>query len=238
MTRKQLWGGRFSEPPAQALKAFNDSFGFDRALLAEDVRGSIAWAQALGAAEVLTPAEVKKLVTALEEIAVEVARTGISADAEDEDVHSFVEARLAAKVGPLSGKLHTGRSRNDQVATDLRLYLKDALGEGADAARALALALARRAEAEAATPMPGYTHLKRAEPVTFGHWCLAYVEMLRRDASRFEAALSRADECPLGSGALSGTRPPRRPRGARAEPRIPPTDGELARRRLGPRRGR
>jgi argininosuccinate lyase len=205
LTRKQLWGGRFSEPPAQALKAFNDSFGFDRALLAEDVRGSIGWAQALGAAEVLSAAEVKKLVTALEEIAAEAAKAGIPVDTDDEDVHSFVEGRLAAKVGPLSGKLHTGRSRNDQVATDLRLYLKDALAEGAAAARALALALARRAEAEAATPMPGYTHMKRAEPVTFGHWCLAYVEMLRRDASRFDAALSRADECPLGSGALSGT---------------------------------
>jgi argininosuccinate lyase len=205
LTRKQLWGGRFAEPPAQALKAFNDSFSFDRALLAEDVKGSVGWAQALGGAGVLTPAEVRKLVTALEEIAAEAAKAGIPADADDEDVHSFVEGRLAAKVGPLSGKLHTGRSRNDQVATDLRLWLKDALAEGAVAARALALALARRAEAEAATPMPGYTHLKRAEPVTFGHWCLAYVEMLRRDASRFDAALSRADECPLGSGALSGT---------------------------------
>ena len=205
MTRKQLWGGRFTEPPAQALKAFNDSFPFDRALLAEDVRGSIGWAQALGGAGVLTPVEVKKLVVALEEVAAEAAKAGVPLDADDEDVHSFVEARLAAKLGPLAGKLHTGRSRNDQVATDLRLYVKDALAEGAAAARALALALAQRAEAEAATPMPGYTHMKRAEPVTFGHWCLAYVEMLRRDAARFDAALSRADECPLGSGALSGT---------------------------------
>ncbi|MFI5119628.1 MAG: argininosuccinate lyase [Thermoanaerobaculia bacterium] len=205
MTRRQLWGGRFSEPPAQVLRAFNDSFGFDQALLAEDVRGSIAWAEALGRADVLSPADVKKLVAGLEEIGAEVSRTGVPRDADDEDVHSFVEARLAAKVGPLAGKLHTGRSRNDQVATDFRLYLKDALAEGAAAARAFALALARRAEAEAATPMPGYTHLKRAEPVTFGHWCLAYVEMLRRDAGRFDNAASRADECPLGSGALSGT---------------------------------
>ncbi|HQQ79092.1 MAG TPA: lyase family protein [Thermoanaerobaculia bacterium] len=155
MARKQLWGGRFSEPPAQALKAFNDSLAFDRALLAEDVQGSIGWAQALGAAGILTAAEVKKLVSALEEVAAEAARAGVPADADDEDVHSFVEGRLAAKVGPLSGKLHTGRSRNDQVATDFRLYVKDALAEGAVAARALALALARRAEAEAATPMPG-----------------------------------------------------------------------------------
>ena len=205
MTRKQLWGGRFAEPPAQALKSFNDSLGFDRALLAEDVFGSIGWTHALGAAGILTQAEVKKLVTALEEVAAEGAKSGVPLDADDEDVHSFVEGRLAAKVGPLSGKLHTGRSRNDQVATDFRIFVKAALAEGAAAARELALALARRAEAEAATPMPGYTHMKRAEPVTFGHWCLAYVEMLRRDAARFDAAFSRADECPLGSGALSGT---------------------------------
>jgi argininosuccinate lyase len=205
LSRKQLWGGRFAEPPAQALKSFNDSFGFDRALLAEDVFGSIGWAHALGAAGILTPAEVKKLVMALEEVAAEAAKSGVPLDADDEDVHSFVEGRLAAKVGPLSGKLHTGRSRNDQVATDFRIFVKAALAEGAAAARELALALARRAEAEAATPMPGYTHMKRAEPVTFGHWCLAYVEMLRRDAARFDAAFSRADECPLGSGALSGT---------------------------------
>ena len=221
LTRKQLWGGRFAEPPAQALKAFNDSFSFDRALLAEDVRGSIGWAQALGGAGVLTPAEVKKLVTALEEIAAEAARSGVPADADDEDVHSFVEARLAAKVGPLSGKLHTGRSRNDQVATDFRLYVKDALAEGAAAARALALALARRAEAEAATPMPGYTHMKRAEPVTFGHWCLAYVEMLqaRRGALR-RGALARR-RVPARLGRALGHAGPRRPRGPRAEPRVP-----------------
>ena len=150
MTRRQLWGGRFSEPPAHALRAFNDSFVFDRVLLAEDLRGSIAWAEALGAAGVLSSGDVKKLVAGLEEIGLEVAKTGVPHDADDEDVHSFVEARLAAKVGPLAGKLHTGRSRNDQVATDFRLYVKDALAEGAAAARSLALALARRAEAEAA----------------------------------------------------------------------------------------
>src|ERR1019366_8063659 len=174
-------------------------------LLAEDIRGSIAWPEALGAADGLSSQDVKKVVTGLREIGSEAAKTGVPSDADDEDVHSFVEARLAAKLGPLAGKLHTGRSRNDQVATDFRLYVKDALAEGAAAARGLALALARRAEAEAATPMPGYTHLKRAEPVTFGHWCLAYVEMLRRDAGRLDDAASRADECPLGSGALSGT---------------------------------
>jgi argininosuccinate lyase len=122
-----------------------------------------------------------------------------------EDVHSWVESRLREKVGKLAGKLHTGRSRNDQVATDLRLWLLEALREAAGLTLDLADALAQRGAAEAATVMPGYTHLKRAEPVTFGHWCLAYSAMLVRDASRFADAIERADECPLGSGALAGT---------------------------------
>jgi argininosuccinate lyase len=122
-----------------------------------------------------------------------------------EDVHSYVEAKLRETLGPLAGKLHTGRSRNDQVATDLRLWLKNACADAHALVTTLARALAERAVAEAATPMPGYTHLKQAEPVTFGHWCLAYVEMLKRDRSRIADAVSRGDECPLGSGALAGT---------------------------------
>ncbi|MHB0972542.1 MAG: argininosuccinate lyase, partial [Thermoanaerobaculia bacterium] len=122
-----------------------------------------------------------------------------------EDVHSYVESKLRELVGDLAGKLHTGRSRNDQVATDLRLWLKKSFVESRDLTLDVAAALAERAEAEAATPMPGYTHSKRAEPITFGHWCLAYVEMLLRDADRLASALARADECPLGSGALAGT---------------------------------
>ena len=198
---RSLWGGRFSEPPADVLKGFNDSFVFDRALLAEDVTGSIAWAEALGKAGALNVLEVRSLVKALREITLdELPETGAH-----EDVHSFVEAKLAESLGPLAGKLHTGRSRNDQVATDLRLYLKSALREARERTLELAETLATRAESEAGVAMPGYTHLKRAEPVTFGHWALAYVEMLLRDAARFESAHERADECPLGSGALSGT---------------------------------
>ncbi len=201
-----LWGGRFSAPPAEVLKRFNDSLSFDRALLAEDVAGSIAWARALEKAGALTPTEGAKLVRGLEAIARKAAEDPASVPKEGhEDVHSYVEATLFATVGPVAGKLHTGRSRNDQVATDLRLWLKEAIEEARGDLLGLAAMLASRALEEAASPLPGYTHMKRAEPVTFGHWALAYVEMLLRDADRLDAALRRGDECPLGAGALSGT---------------------------------
>ena len=201
-----LWGGRFNAPPAEVLKRFNDSLSFDRALLAEDVAGSIAWARALEKAGALTPTEARKLVRGLEVIARKAAEDPASVPKEGhEDVHSYVEATLFATVGLVAGKLHTGRSRNDQVATDLRLWLKGAIEEARGDLLGLAAMLASRALEEAASPLPGYTHMKRAEPVTFGHWALAYVEMLLRDADRLDAALRRGDECPLGAGALSGT---------------------------------
>jgi argininosuccinate lyase len=192
-----MWGGRFSEGPSALLRALNDSFAFDRALFAEDVEGSIAWAHALGEAGVLSVEEVQKLDDALRGLTL--------SDSDAEDVHSYVEAQLRESLGMLAGKLHTGRSRNDQVATDLKLWLKKAADDFDALVTALARALAQRAVEEAVTPMPGYTHLKQAEPVTFGHWCLAYVEMLQRDLSRMRAAHERGDECPLGSGALAGT---------------------------------
>ncbi|HEY0142889.1 MAG TPA: argininosuccinate lyase [Thermoanaerobaculia bacterium] len=192
-----MWGGRFTEGPSSLLRALNDSFAFDRELFAEDVEGSIAWARELALARVLTHDEADALVQALGELTL--------AESDAEDVHSFVESSLREKVGALAGKLHTGRSRNDQVATDLKLWLKKACDDAVSLTTALARALAQRAAEEAATPMPGYTHLKQAEPVTFGHWCLAYVEMLKRDRARLVDAQRRGDECPLGSGALAGT---------------------------------
>jgi argininosuccinate lyase len=198
--RRNLWGGGFAEPVSKRLSRLNDSLAFDRALLAEDVEGSVAWAQALGRARVLSDSEVRKIVAGLRRI----AKTAPPSEGH-EDVHSFVEAELGRRVGPLAGKLHTGRSRNDQVAVDLRLWLKRALAQARRGVLEVSATLARRAREEAATPMPGYTHGRRAEPVTFGHWCLAYVEMLLRDVSRLDEALARADECPLGSGALAGT---------------------------------
>ncbi|HYN40345.1 MAG TPA: lyase family protein, partial [Thermoanaerobaculia bacterium] len=202
--RHDLWGGRFAAGPAEVLRRFNDSWSFDRALLAEDVQGSIAWAEELGRCGVLAVPEARKIVKGLRDV--EVAwDAGEGRDSDAEDVHSYVEAELGKRIGPLSGKLHTGRSRNDQVATDLRLWLRNSFDAFHAAVLELAEALAVRAADEAATPMPGYTHLKRAEPVTFGHWSLAYAEMLLRDADRIRAARCRANECPLGSGALSGT---------------------------------
>ncbi len=202
--RHSLWGGRFSASPAEVLRRFNDSWSFDRALIAEDVAGSIAWAEELGRCGVLSATEARKIVKGLRDV-LAAWEAGEGRDSDAEDVHSYVEGELGKRIGPLAGKLHTGRSRNDQVATDLRLWLRSAFDALHAALLDLAAALATRASEEAATPMPGYTHSKRAEPVTFGHWCLAYVEMLLRDADRVRAARKRANECPLGSGALSGT---------------------------------
>jgi len=198
-----MWGGRFSTPTSQVLRRLNDSFWFDRRLVGEDVEGSIAWARELHLCGALTKREADRLVKAL--AAIDHEEVLAARPDEAEDIHSFVEASLVRTLGHLAGKLHTGRSRNDQVATDLRLYLKRALLEGCHLALDLAEGLSRRALAESGTPLPGYTHLKRAEPITFGHWCLSYVEMLLRDASRMTDAVDRGDECPLGSGALSGT---------------------------------
>ena len=199
MTVRKLWGGRFESGPSDLLRQFNDSFSFDHQLFDADIDGSIAWARAIEKAQVLTADEAEKIVETLQTIPAPKTFTDY------EDVHSYVESKLYDKIGPLAGKLHTGRSRNDQVATDLRLWLKRAADDAVGLTRALAIALASRAVEEAATAMPGYTHSKQAEPITFGHWCLAYVEMLLRDIERFETAHDRGDECPLGSGALAGT---------------------------------
>ena len=196
---KNLWGGRFEGAPSELLRVFNDSFAFDHQLFAEDVEGSIAWTRALERAGALTAEEAEKIASALQKI------SQPASFAEHEDVHSYVESKLYESIGPLAGKLHTGRSRNDQVATDLKLWLRHSCDGAIDDARALARAFAKRAAEEPATPMPGYTHSKQAEPVTFGHWCLAYCEMLLRDIDRFASAKMRGDESPLGSGALAGT---------------------------------
>ena len=206
----KMWGGRFEAEPSKLLRALNDSFAFDRELFAEDVQGSIAWARAIGECGVLTAAEVETIVNALTNIpspaaAGEGGRRPDEGVSDHEDVHSYVESKLFEKVGPLAGKLHTGRSRNDQVATDLKLWLKNACNDAVAQVAALRATLERKAVAESGTTMPGYTHSKQAEPITFALWCRAYVEMLTRDLSRFHDASVRGDECPLGSGALAGT---------------------------------
>jgi argininosuccinate lyase len=202
----KLWGGRFAGALDPAFDSFNRSLAFDARLWRDDVRGSIAWAKAIEAAGILSAPERAKIVAALETIDAELERDPSSlATSSAEDIHSFVEQRLADLTGDLSKKLHTGRSRNDQVATDLKLWTKGAIGELEEELRALIRALIDLAEPNAAVPMPGYTHLQRAQPITVGHHLLAIVEMLGRDRSRLIDALARLDTCPLGSGALAGT---------------------------------
>lgn len=201
-----LWGGRFSQAADKRFKSFNDSLRFDYRLAEQDIIGSVAWSKALVTVGVLTLDEQQRLEEALGFLLEEV-RTAPEAirDGEAEDIHSWVEQRLIEKVGSLGKKLHTGRSRNDQVATDLKLWCKMRLSELLMAARGLQTALVATAEANQDAVMPGYTHLQRAQPVTFAHWCMAYVEMLFRDESRLEDTLKRLDVSPLGCGALAGT---------------------------------
>lgn len=201
-----LWGGRFKQQPSELFKAFNDSLPVDYRLAIQDIHGSICWSRALMGAEVLSAQEQADLQTALENLAEKVEKDPkqiLLSDAED--IHSWVEQQLIEELGDLGKKLHTGRSRNDQVATDLKLWCKDKGGELLLALVNLQQALMDLADRERATVLPGYTHLQRAQPVTFGHWCLAYVEMFNRDLGRLQDALYRADTSPLGSGALAGT---------------------------------
>ncbi|QDZ89250.2 argininosuccinate lyase [Shewanella decolorationis] len=201
-----LWGGRFQGETSALFKLFNDSLPVDYRLFEQDVVGSIAWADAIASVGIITATEFSDLKKALNELLVEVqGDPAIILASGAEDIHSFVESALIAKVGDLGKKLHTGRSRNDQVATDLKLWCQSegaALVARLQTLRSELIALAER---EFDAVMPGYTHLQRAQPVTFGHWCLAYVEMIERDLSRLTDALKRANTCPLGSGALAGT---------------------------------
>ncbi|QIZ78502.1 argininosuccinate lyase [Ferrimonas lipolytica] len=199
-----LWGGRFAGAADQRFKLFNDSLPVDFRLVQQDITGSIAWAGALKQVGVLDELEYGSLVHALNDLAENVTEEQILASGA-EDIHSFVEGSLIAKVGDLGKKLHTGRSRNDQVATDLKLWCKEQGEEVLAALLKVQQQLLVLASQEAQTVLPGYTHLQRAQPVTFGHWCLAYVEMVERDLTRVSDALKRLDTCPLGSGALAGT---------------------------------
>lgn len=201
-----LWGGRFSQETDQQFKQFNDSLCFDYRLVEQDIMGSVAWSKALVTVDVLTTEEQQKLELALNELLDEVQvnpQAILQSDAED--IHSWVEGKLISKVGDLGKKLHTGRSRNDQVATDLKLWCKKQISHIHQAIVEVQQALVMTAENNQDAVMPGYTHLQRAQPVTFAHWCLAYTEMLARDESRLQDALKRLDMSPLGCGALAGT---------------------------------
>lgn len=201
-----LWGGRFTQAADQRFKQLNDSLRFDYRLAERDIEGSVAWSKALVTVNVLTATEQQQLEQALNALLAEVQADPLAIVQSDaEDIHSWVEQKLIEKVGDLGKKLHTGRSRNDQVATDLKLWCKQQIGDLHQAIVQLQQALVETAEANQDAVMPGYTHLQRAQPVTFAHWCLAYVEMLARDESRLQDTLKRLDVSPLGSGALAGT---------------------------------
>ena len=201
----EMWGGRFAEGPDAIMRAINASIGFDRRLASQDIAGSLAHVDMLGATGIVDKADVKQIKAGLETVLREIQSGDFSFSEALEDIHMNVEARLRDLIGPAAGRLHTARSRNDQVATDFRLWVRDQL-DGADAAiTALMQALLGQAEKGVDWVMPGFTHLQSAQPVTWGHHMMAYVEMLGRDLSRLRDARARMNECPLGSAALAGT---------------------------------
>jgi argininosuccinate lyase len=202
---KPLWGGRFAGGPAEIMRRINASIDFDRRLYAEDIAGSKAHCAMLVAQNILSPEDGAAITAGLDQIRSEIESGSFVFSAENEDIHMNIEVRLAELIGPAAGRLHTARSRNDQVATDLRLWLRAAIDRLDQEMRDLQQALIDRAEAEAATVMPGYTHLQIAQPVTLGHHLLAYVEMLGRDRGRLADCRRRLNESPLGAAALAGT---------------------------------
>ena len=201
----RMWGGRFSSGPDAIMEEINASIGFDHRLYRQDIAGSIAHARMLAASGILTEADRDAIVKGLGDVLAEIESQKFTFSRSLEDIHMNVESRLKELIGDAAGRLHTARSRNDQVATDFRLYVRDAIDTIAAQIKVLQIALVDRAEQEAETIMPGFTHLQNAQPVTFGHHLLAYVEMLGRDASRFADARKRLNENPLGSAALAGT---------------------------------
>ena len=203
---KNLWGGRFTGKADRGFVEFNRSFGFDRRLFAADVRASVAHCNSLASAGMLTGEEATKINSGLQTILDRgIADANYFDSLESEDVHSFVESRLVELIGDTGRKLHTGRSRNDQVATDLRLWMRAAIDDLSRRIRSAEESLLDLAEAHLGAVLPGYTHLQRAQPILFAHWCLAYFEMLARDRERLTDCRKRVNVLPLGSAALAGT---------------------------------
>ena len=204
-TSNEMWGGRFASGPAAIMEAINASIGFDRKLYAQDIAGSLAHSEMLAEQGIIARADQEKIAHGLDTILSEIEAGTFAFSTRLEDIHMNVESRLAELIGPAAGRLHTARSRNDQVAVDFRLWTKRELTRTAEALKGLIAAFLDKAETHAATVMPGFTHLQTAQPVTFGHHCMAYVEMFGRDLSRVRDAIERLDESPLGAAALAGT---------------------------------
>ena len=200
-----LWGGRFAEPSDEDLRRLNDSLPFDKRMFAQDIAGSIAYARAIQAAQVISADEADQIVTGLHQILGEFQTDTFVFRPGDEDIHTAVERRLMELIGLTGGKLHTGRSRNDQVATDFRLWVLDAVTTFDAQLQALQTALLRKAEAHQGSVMPGYTHVQPAQPITAAHWLMSFFWMLARDRDRLSDLKRRTAVSPLGSGALAGT---------------------------------
>lgn len=200
-----MWGGRFAEGPAAVMREINASIPFDKRMWRQDIRGSQAHVTMLARQGIVAGDDAAAISKGLDQVADGYQRDGVAEDLALEDIHMQTEARLAEAIGPAAGRLHTARSRNDQVATDFRLWVRDAIDETLAALSAFQRALLDRAEEHAASVMPGFTHLQSAQPVTLGHHLMAYVEMARRDVARFADARVRMNLSPLGSAALAGT---------------------------------
>ncbi|WP_200940790.1 argininosuccinate lyase [Sphingomonas sp. Leaf339] len=200
-----MWGGRFAEGPSAVMREINASLPFDKRMWRQDIAGSKAHVAMLGARDIVSPADAATIAAGLDRVAADYEANGVPDDLALEDIHMLTEARLADAIGPVAGRLHTARSRNDQVATDFRLWVRDAIDQVLAALAGFQTALLVRAEEHADSVMPGFTHLQSAQPVTLGHHLLAYHEMIARDVSRFADARTRLNRCPLGSAALAGT---------------------------------
>ncbi len=200
-----MWGGRFAEGPAAVMREINASIPFDKRLWRQDIAGSKAHVAMLGKQGIVAEADSVTIAEGLDRVAAEYEADGVTDDLALEDIHMATESRLAELIGATAGRLHTARSRNDQVATDFRLWVRDSIDAVDAGLKALQQALVARAEEHADSVMPGFTHLQAAQPVTLGHHLMAYYEMVRRDRSRFADARVRMNECPLGAAALAGT---------------------------------
>ncbi len=200
-----MWGGRFSAKPAALMEAINASIGFDRRMAAQDIAGSLAHSDMLAKQGIITPEDRDAIHGGLNRVKAEIESGAFAFSTALEDIHMNVESRLKEIIGEPAGRLHTARSRNDQVALDVRLWVRDAHDRTDEQITALMRALLGQAERHAATVMPGFTHLQSAQPVTFGHHMMAYVEMFARDRGRFRDSRARLNECPLGAAALAGT---------------------------------
>jgi len=201
----QMWGGRFASGPDAIMEEINTSIDFDRKLYAQDIQGSLAHAAMLAAQGIISQADHQEIAKGLETVLQEIEEGRFVFSRKLEDIHMNIEARLAELIGPAAGRLHTARSRNDQVAVDFRLWVKMQAEKNTEQLKALVSRLLDQAEEHAATVMPGFTHLQTAQPVTLGHHLMAYVEMFGRDLSRMRNAIHRMDESPLGAAALAGT---------------------------------